>query len=257
VNDASVRKLEQDVGSLKLPDPYINNGAMTNITYQLADPAEERALHMVNADPARTPTFTDFGQDDFFFTAGSNPSCGGNPCVSPGFAWNHGDVQQEIANTWVGMVGPGVATHGVDSKTWTDHVNVRPTILALTGLKDDYIEDGRVLTEAMQPSAVPSNLNGTSATQLAQLYEQLNAPFQQFGMDTLAAATKAIEGSDSGYQSFDSSLTSLTKRRDVVAGKIKTALHNAAFSGKKIPPGLAKQWLASGQKILADAKTLK
>jgi hypothetical protein len=256
-NDASVRKLEKDLASLQLPDPYVNNGAMTPVTYQLADPAEERALHMVNADPARTPTFTDFGQDDFFFTAGSNPSCGGNPCVSPGFAWNHGDVQQEIANTWVGFVGPGVAHRGVDSKTWTDHANLRPTIMALTGLKDDYIEDGRVLTEALTSSAVPSKLANSNASQLAALYEQLNAPFGQFGTDTLVASTKAIEGSDADYQSFDSSVTSLTNRRNIVAGKIKTMLWNAAFLGKQIPPGQAKKWLASGQKILSDAAALK
>ena len=49
----------------------------------------------------------------------------------PGFAWNHGDIQEEIGNTWVGFVGPGVASNGVDSTTWTDHTNLRPTILAL------------------------------------------------------------------------------------------------------------------------------
>ena len=36
---------------------------------------------------------------------------------------------------------------GVDSTTWTDHTNLRPTILSLTGLKDDYTDDGRVLVE--------------------------------------------------------------------------------------------------------------
>ena len=159
-NDSSVRKLEHDVANLSLQDPYVGNGAMTPVTYRLADQAEERALHMVNADATRTPTFTIFGQDDFFITAGSNPTCGGNPCVSPGFAWNHGDVEQEIANTWVGMAGPGVAAKGVDAKTWTDHTNLRPTIMALTGLKDDYVEDGRVLTEAM--SSAPAALAGTT-----------------------------------------------------------------------------------------------
>jgi hypothetical protein len=254
--DAGVRKLEKDLAALQAPDPYNGNGKATSLTVQLADPAEERALHMVNADPARTPTFTDFGNDDFFFTAGSNPSCGGNPCVSPGFAWNHGDVQQEIANTWVGIVGPGVAAHGVDSKTWTDHTNLRPTIMALTGLEDDYIEDGRVLTEALTTKAMPANLAGTAASQLASLYEQLNAPFGQFGTDTLAAATKAIEGDDSAYQSFDASLTALTRRRDTVAGKIKTALWRAAFAGKKISSLQARKWIDSGTKILSDAKSL-
>ena len=67
----------------------------------------------------------------------------------PGFAWNHGDIQQEIGNTWVGMVGPGVASNGIDSHTWTDHTNLRPTILSLVGLKDDYTEDGHVLVQAL------------------------------------------------------------------------------------------------------------
>jgi hypothetical protein len=255
-NDPSVRKLEHDMGALQLPDPYVNNGAMTPVTAAMADSAEERALHMLVSDPARTPTFTDFGNADFFFTAGSNPSCGGNPCVSPGFAWNHGDIQQEIANTWVGIVGPGVAHHGVDDKTWTDHTNLRPTIMALTGLTDDYVEDGRILTEALNPSAVPKNLVGTTGTQLAAIYEQLNASFGQFSLDTLSASTKAIAGSDTAHQNFDTALAALTKRRDYVAGKIKTAMWRAAFSGKRIAPGQAKKWLAAGQKILSDAKAL-
>jgi len=255
-NDPSVRKLEHDLGSLQLQDPYNANGAPTPITSAMADPAEERALHMVVADPQRTPTFTEFGNPDFFFTAGSNPSCGGNPCVSPGFAWNHGDIQQEIGNTWVGIVGPGVAHKGIDAQTWTDHSNLRPTIMSLTGLEDDYVEDGRILTEALVPTVIPTKLRGTSATQLAVLYEQLNAPFGQFSQDTLAASTKAIAGSDAAHQSFDTAVAALTVRRDVVAGKIKTALWQAAFAGKEIPPGQAKKWLAAGEKVLVDAKSL-
>jgi len=255
-DDASVRQLEHDLANLKEPDPYIKNGQLTPVTYELADPAEEAALHMVNADPARTPTFTDFGQDDFFFTASAfNPSCGGNPCVSPGFAWNHGDSQQEISNTWVGMVGPGVQNRGVDSRTWTDHVNIRPTIMALTGLTDDYVEDGRVLTEALQPWAIPPALLGT--TPLATLYEQLNAPFGQFGMDTLEASTKAIEGSDSSYETFDSQLTALTAERNALAQKIDTALHDAAFEGQRINLVDEGLWLLQGTRIIVEAAALE
>ena len=64
---------------------------------------------MINADPNRTPTFAMFGNPDFFFQT-SNPCTGRRASASrPAFAWNHGDIQQEIGNTWVGMVGPGVA----------------------------------------------------------------------------------------------------------------------------------------------------
>ena len=50
-----------------------------------ADPVEEKALHMVNADPHRTPTFTMFGNDDFFFTASaSTPVVRRQPVRQPG-----------------------------------------------------------------------------------------------------------------------------------------------------------------------------
>jgi hypothetical protein len=253
--DAAARKLERDLGGMSLPDPYVNKGAPSPITAALADSVQMQILHMVNADPARTPTFTLFGNPDIFFTAGSNPTCGGNPCVAPGFAWNHGDVQEEIGNTWAGIVGPGIATRGVDSKTWTDHTNLRPTIMALTGLKDDYVTDGRVLYEATSSrTALGATPTGRA---LAVLYEKLNAPFQQFANDTLAASTKALQSADEGkYDSIETSLASLAKRRDYVAGKIKTALWRATFLRKPLKASLVRQWVNAGNKLLADASSL-
>jgi hypothetical protein len=257
--DPAVRKLERDVAALSLPDPYVNNGQAVPAAVSLADPIEERALHMVNADPTRTPTFTLFGHPDFFFTAGANPTCGGNPCVAPGFAWNHGDVQEEIGNTWAAFVGPGVVSHGVDTKTWTDHTNLRPTILALVGLKDSYVHDGRVLVETLDPSAIPTALAGSrSALELAQLYEKLNAPFGQFATDTLAVSTEAIKSTDEAkYESLEGSIVKLTARRDFIAGKIKTGLQRATFSDKPINAALARKWLAQGEQLLKDAAALK
>ena len=34
--------------------------------------------------------------------------------VNNGFAWDHGYYAPEIDNTWLGIVGPGVANKGVD-----------------------------------------------------------------------------------------------------------------------------------------------
>ncbi len=256
--DPAVRKLEQDVGALKLPDPYVNHGQLVPATVALADPVEEQTLHMVNSDPKRTPTFTMFGNADFFFSTGSNPSCGANPCVSPGFAWNHGDIQPEIANTWVGFVGPGIAQRGIDSTTWTDHTNVRPTILSLVGLKDDYEHDGRVLTEALTPSAVPPALASREAHELAQVYEQLNATFGRFDMDTLAASTKALESTSVGrYTSIETQIAVLTKLRDSVAGSIKQALDAAAFSNQPISRVRAAAWIVEANVLLRRAAALK
>ena len=208
--DPTVRKLERDVAGLQAPDPYVGNGSTVPMMVNMADPVEEQALHMVNTDSNRTPTFTLFGNDDFFFTTsdpsfGSPNQCAGvHLCAVPSFAWNHGDVQEEIGNTWAGFVGPGVAHRGIDSQTWTDHTNLRPTILALTGLKDDYQHDGRVLVEALTTGATPAALRSPITTQLGRIYEQLNAPFGQFGQDTLAASTRAVA---SGSATDDSEYT--------------------------------------------------
>jgi hypothetical protein len=251
--DPSVRKLEKDVAGLQVNDPY--KGGPVPLTVSLADQAEEKALHMVNADPARTPTFTLFANDDFFLTT-SNPSCGGNPCVSPGFAWNHGDVQDEIGNTWAGLVGPGISSNGVDATTWTDHTNLRPTMLSVLGLKDDYVQDGRVLTEGLTPQATPPKLHSENVQKLGVLYEQLNASFGQFASDTLAASTTAIAGDDATYATRSAQISDLTSKRDELAGKIKAALNAAAFSGQPITGNDAKAWLDQGNAILNAAAAL-
>jgi hypothetical protein len=255
----SVRNLERQLGNLQEPDAY-NGGQLTPIAVHLADPVEEKALHMVNADPQRTPTFTLFGNADFFMTAsGFTPSCGANPCVSPGFAWNHGDVQEEIGNTWAGLVGPGVDNGGVDPTTWTDHTNLRPTILTLLGLKDDYQTDGRVLVEALRTQATPHGLIAHRETvrRLGAVYEQLNASFGQFSADTLLASTRAIKSTDeSTYESIESSISSLTSRRDALAAQIKAGLSAAAFDGQPLNEQQAKSWISQANDILAEAAAL-
>jgi hypothetical protein len=264
--DPAVRKLERDVSGLTAPDPYVNGGQSVPLTVNLADPVEEQALHMVNTDPNRTPTFTLFGNDDFFFTTsdpsfGSPNQCAGvHLCAVPSFAWNHGDVQEEIGNTWAGFVGPGVAARGVDSTTWTDHTNLRPTILALAGLKDDYAHDGRVLVEALQPNAVPPTMRSPLVTSLAEVYEQLNAPFGQFGQDTLAASTRALaSGStadDSSYTSIEAAIQALTNRRDTLARLIASQLDASAFAHQPVAANQAIAENAQAQLLIDEAHAL-
>jgi hypothetical protein len=259
--DATLRKLERDVGALTSLDPYVRDSAgnvqTVNLTQALADTVEERTLHMVNADPNRTPSFTMFGNPDYFF---QTSNCSGQAqCVSPGFAWNHGDIQQEIGNTWSGWVGPGVQHNGIDSTTWTDHTNLRPTILSLAGLHDDYVDDGRVLIEAMTTKATPQSLIAHRETllRLGAIYEQLNASFGQFSMDTLKASTKAVESSDdSVYNSIENSISSLTDQRNPLASQIRTALNAAAFDGQPLDEQDAKSLIDQAQSLLDQASAL-
>jgi hypothetical protein len=258
--DTTVRKLERDVGSLSSVDPYVRNGSnvpqVVPLTDSLADPVEENALHMVNSDPNRTPTFTMFGNPDFFFQT-SNPCPSVNVCVTPGFAWNHGDVQNEIGNTWVGMVGPGVAQGGTNSSTWTDHTNLRPTILSLVGLHDDYTDDGHVLVQALESGVTPKGLKGQTIIDLESAQEQVNAPFGQFAQATLASSTRALKSTDdTEYNNIEDAITSLTGQRDALVAQIRSALSSAAFNGTKIPDSQAQGWISQANSLISQAQAL-
>jgi hypothetical protein len=260
-----LRKMERDVAGLQAIDPYVSSSP-TTVFERLADTVEEKTLHMVNSDPRRTPSFTGFADPNWFITGGSVrdpnaiPACGTNPCIDYHFAWSHGDIQDVIGTTWVGFVGPGVASNGVDNSTWTDHTNVRPTMLSLLGLTDDYVHDGRVLIEALTTKATPQSLIAHRETvrRLSAVYEQVNAPFGQFAMDTLVASTRAIKSTDeSVYNSIESSIGNLTTERDALATQIKTALGAAAFAGQALNEQQAKAWIDQAQSLLDRAAALK
>src|SRR5712671_6431836 len=93
-----------------------------------------KLLHMVSGDPLRTPTIVSWNEPNAWVQTGTGTAVS----INPAFAWMHGGIQPEIAQTWLGFVGPGVKRGGIDDKTWTDHTDVRPTMLALLGQEDDY-----------------------------------------------------------------------------------------------------------------------
>lgn len=255
-NDTTLRALERTIGSATAQDPYVSNGATVPIAERLADVVEEKTLHMVTADPKRTPSFTMFGNPDFFWQT-STPSCGATICVNPGFAWNHGDVQEEIGTTWLGMVGPGVDAGGVDSTTWSDHPDIRPTINALVGLSDSYQDDGRVITELIDKRALGKELDSKSTTDLGTAYKQINAPFAQFALDTLTASTAALKATDElKYDSIETQIANLTVERDQLAGDIRAALNDAASGKASIGNDQAKAWITQAQSLLDRAHAL-
>src|SRR5262249_30355443 len=153
-----------------------------------ADQQEQAFLHMVTADPKRTPNFIMFANADYLLSAtGSTKQC--LPTLTDcfveqaGFAWNHGDFQPDITKTWLGMAGPGIENVGVTGAFFTDHTDIRPTLISLAGLTDDYTHDGRVLIEIMTAGAVPPALQQHRATfgRLASAYKSINAPLGTLG----------------------------------------------------------------------------
>ena len=275
-----VRTLERDAAGLTAANPY--TGTTQPIANYLADPTEEGILHMVNADPARTPTFAMFAKPDYYLQAQPlPPSCGtALVCQQTGFAWDHGDYAAEINTNWLGIAGPGIAHRGLDGTaadegpnsagansgqvtvpgsgttgTWIDETDIRPTLMYLTGLKDDYEHDGRVVTQLLARPNDALSARGVAA--LGACYKQLNSSVGQFGTATLQASTKAIESASTGDQTYlhtDQVLSVLERARDGLAGKIKGELEAAAFTDTPIR-GAAGQTLAC-RVIIATAQRL-
>jgi len=257
--DAAVtRTFERATSQLTAVSPITGN--TDTITKFLADPVEMKALHMITSDPARTPTFTLFADPNYFLFAAA-PNCN-SPCVTeqPGFAWNHGDVQPEITTAWLGMVGPGVDQVGIDSTTWSDHTDIRPTLMVLLGLKDDYSHDGRALTEVLSGWARPAATKKSGAyIKLAQTYKQIDAAVGQFGLATLSASTLAIESNSSGdstYANVENQLATLTTKRHDLAHTMISLLEGAEFDGQSINEQQAQPLVAQGQALIAEANAL-
>ncbi len=257
--DPTTRAFEQATGKLTAVNPI--TGKTDTLAVAMADPVEMKLLHMITADPARTPTFTLFANDDYFLFAGA-PNCN-SPCVveNPGFAWNHGDVQPEIVTNWLGMVGPGVRHLGVTNAVWSDHTDTRPTMLTLLHLRDDYQHDGRVLVEFLNPSALPWSLRINQGTlrRLAETYKQIDATVQQLGLDSLKISTVALESASAGdatYTNLENQLAQFTTRRDHLAAQMIALLEGAAFHNTPVNGFYANALIHQGQALLAQVHHL-
>jgi hypothetical protein len=285
-----VRSFDHDIAKLTADNPY--TGATQKIANYLADPTEEAILHMVNADPARTPTLAEFAKPDYYLEQGSatcdatatGTSASDYPadCVSvdDGYAWDHGDYAAEINSNYIGLAGPGVRHLGLDGSgaadgpnsagpnsgqtevvdlnlqgPWTDETDIEPTELYLLGLHADYIQDGRVITQIL---ADPNRaLRDPLVTQLGEAYKQLNSSVGEFGADTLTASTNAIESStpgDAEFTTVNHALTALDQQRDALANRIKTELYNAENWGA--PVAGAGLQIVEAKLIIATAKEL-
>ena len=276
--DPAVRQLERDTAHITADNPYSGTTAENIVNYQ-AGALEQQILHLETADPLRTPTFTVFPKGDYFF--GQGPQNCSAPCVSifSRFAWDHGYYSPDIDITWTGIVGPNVAARGVDGPdpmhgpavldpggngtvpafsntgTWADETDIRPTMLSLVGLEDDYQTDGRVITQVL--SSVPRALRGTE--NLGACYKQLNGGVGEFATNTLLAESAALasgtSSDDSKYANTEKLLSTLSKLRDPLAQQIKTTLSKAAFD--QVAPGpVAPIQLLACRLVVLGSKTI-
>ena len=251
------RSFEHDLAGLTADNPL--TGKPQVMANYLADQTEMKLLHMVTSDPLRTPTLTEFADPDYYVYSGA-PNCS-SPCVQEesAYAWNHGDFSPDINTTWAGFVGPTFKKLGVTNAVWSDHTDLRPTMLAALGLRDDYVHDGVPLVQFIRSNALPSGLHGDKITDLEAAYKQLDASVGTFGSDTLKAATAGIESNtpnDAKFKATEAALTKLGAQRDALAQQIANALDRAAFHHGHV--GGAEAWVLTAQAecLLAQAHTL-
>ncbi len=249
VGSAVAREFERDAAKLTAISPITNTP--DHLTTALADPVELKLLHMVTGDPQRTPTFVMFGNPDWFFVLS-----GPDAVEDPGFVWNHGGIQREIVTTFLGLVGPGVKTNGIDDDVWSDHTDVRPTMLLLSGLQDDYVSDGRALVEEFDKWAIPNSIedSGDDFVELARAYKRINAPNAELGRASLWISTRALAsgspGNDTSYITLENQLSNVTLLRDSVVSQMIAVLDGAEFHGKRVPESNVRRLTQEAEDLL-------
>jgi hypothetical protein len=272
-DDPAVRQLERDTAAMTGNNPFSGvNGE--KITKYQASAVEQEILHMQTADPLRTPTYTLFPMPDYFFS-----TSGPNVSVNSRFAYDHGYYSPNIDIIWSSLVGPGVAHRGVDGPnpaggneshdpnsthtvpqastagTWVEEADVRPTMLYLTRLRDDYQSDGRVISQVLARKPGPL----TATEELARAYQQLNSSVGAFATDTLIADSAALAGGsagdDSAFQRTQQKLRVLGAGRDTLAGLMKVQLSEAAAGHAPSPVAVTIEVLLA-RILLAQAHNL-
>ncbi len=171
----------------------------------------------------------------------------------PGFVWNYGDFQNQITHTWLGMVGPGVRQNGEFGAIFSDHTDIRPTILTLAHLKDDYAHDGRVLFEVLSDRVLPDSLRAHHDTlsRLAEAYKQINAPLGELGRRTLiGVSTQALKGDAGVYATLENRIVDLTNQRNALAAQMIAMLEAAAVDNQAIDERQADRLIDQANDLL-------
>jgi hypothetical protein len=239
---AAVRKFEGAMSAVTFLNPY--TGTTQKLARFLVDQPGLQALHMLTSDVNRNASVVVFGQENNFNTIFSlifrgASSCNRFPdpnaatCLNNGFIWIHGNYAPDVNNTWAALVGPGVLKKGVDRETFADHSDLRPTMMTLLCLKDNYTHEGRALLEDLSSSALSDSAHDVrgSLIGLGETFKQLNAPVGLFGRDAIQVSTTAIKGNASTYTSLESQLQTLVNQRDALSSSIEAQLDQVPGCG--------------------------
>jgi hypothetical protein len=128
-------------------------------------------------------------------------------------------------------------------------------------LHDDYTDDGRAIAQILDGWALPWTIRGDrrAYNDLAGALKQLDAPFGQFGLDTLNADTSAVESdsaSDSTYTGMDAQLQACDEAGAPLVAQIQGVLQRAETGEQPVNPCEARRLVKQADQLIQEASQL-
>ena len=176
----------------------------------IATKAAMKAVHIPTSD-ARTPTYVAFSDPDFYFNRGACSNCG---------RWNHGTINPDINDFWIGFVGAGVKPGKLGA--FTDHPDIVATVRYALGVPPTPDLDGVPVFPALSRRTSDDVLAARDA------YKQVNAPLGSFGAAILKLSTAGVRGGPDARTKADARIVDLVARRDAIVTELRGAIDGSA-----------------------------
>ena len=139
-------------------------------------------------------------------------------------------------------------------EVFTDHTDVRPTLVSLAGLTDDYSHDGRVVFEVLDRDALPQSLREHEDTlsALAAAYKAINAPLGELGRKSLRIATHVLTSDAATIDALDGRINDLAARRNAIASQMIAMLEAAEFHNTPVDQDAAWGLIEQARDLLGS-----
>ena len=120
----------------------------------------------------------------------------------------------------------------------------------LTGLRDDYAHDGRVLVEVLDDEITQRE----TLSRLAAAYKAINAPIGELGRRTLMLSTRALAGDDATHNALEAQIGSVTAQRNAIADRMIAILEAAAFNGAHVNEEEARDLIDAADRLIDSVR---
>ena len=259
----ALRKLEQDAGAATLPDPVQGRRADADRIPARRHRRGERAAHgqlrseadAVVHDVRRRRLLL----PDRKRLQGTVAGSGRAGVRQPGLRVEPRRLQDEIGNTWFGMVGPGVDKHGVDNTTWTRPRRPASDDQRPARSAGQLPDDGRVVTQVLDNQAIPKGLDTGHITRGSRQRPTSRSTRRSGSSRTTRSlrrprrsrrADRAEVRLDRGVDREPDVTAERARRRDPASAERRRVREREAR------PDQAKDWIKQAQSLLDQAHAL-